>query len=412
MSTASPATMPRRGDQVASHSLPLHCSRRRQTLLRISPHDIDDYLVTGGPTSQPDTSTRVINALEELRGHVEELAGVHHTPQDALASIIQDVQWQSPEEGTLLASVGLGYENGRGDSLAMILKREESDDDEAGWKFHNLLPLGATPGLWQSDFDTVLGRSSQERGLADGSQGQLPVQTPLLGQHDKEERMKTFNATSQTSAPFAAMSETGHGTAFAAAEAAEDDDGQEKKTQHLYTNAEDFWGGWEGEDEHSGDGGAGAGDANSAAAAVEEDDEEDDYWNSYGAQGAPDDDQQGRGAIAAQGSTDLGATTSVTAAPGPALALADVGQTSGRAATDINTHTHTATNEHPPAPTAHRTRRDGHARGLLRSLVGLVQEGPEPVSEEEFLSWARQAFREDQLERGRVTGAEAVGEEG
>lgn len=355
----------------------------------------------------------MIQGLEQLKGHIEQLAAIHSAPQDALASIVRDIRWQVPEEGTLLASLGLSYGDAGGNSLAMILKREEVDD-EIGWRFHNLLPFEAAPGRWQSDLDAALLRS-QGKAPANAQQAEGLVEALLLPQKDREEvqpipRGATFGAASKTAASYPAVPGHRNCDFVAPAENEEAWEGEDRKGQDLYTNAEDFWGGWEGDD---GGGGVGAGGAG-IVAAEDDDDEEDDYWNSYGTQGGPDDGSQtGRpnDDAASTGRT----VTGLPEAPALLPALANVGKNPDQAAASIITRPDTeaeAIEQPRPGPTSHRARRDGHARGLLRSLVGLVQEGPEPVSEDEFLRWAREAFRKNELERGRGRASEAAGGRG
>ncbi|PWN20236.1 hypothetical protein BCV69DRAFT_283114 [Microstroma glucosiphilum] len=372
---------------------------QRHTLLRISPHDHDDYLVTAGPATQPDTSTRVINALEELKGHVEELAGAYSTSQGALDSIIQFVQWQSPEEGILLASVGLSCGSTRTDPLAIILKREDIDD-EVAWRFHNLLPLAAAPGQWYSSLDAALESKPMtaptERRQEQGISGSLSLRQGETEQGQSPSPGAILGSISKTAAVSAAVagSSSCQSITTATTDEAGDEEGKDKKMQYLYTNAEDFWGGWEGDEERP-DGSDVTVEADCAPA--DEAKEEDDYWDSYGTSGVPEDDEQESGGGDPLDSRDLGATGIAR----PAVpASVDAVKPSSHPTTDSSII------EHPPFVRAsHQPPHERHARTLMRSLVGLVQEGPEPVGEEEFLRWAREAFREDQLEREKATRA-------
>lgn len=203
------------------------------------------------PTNNSDAPSRAISALHRLKGQVENISG---TEVDVLEQVVQSIQWNSPEKNELLASVNLGSERGL---LSMVLKQESVPGGRAAWRFHNLLPYGQAPGLWQSTIDAALGVRK-------------PVQ---LAAPPRMEEDHTGRSRASSANTFGGRYET-------ADEGSDVQDDERPRDATTYNTAEDFWGGFDDENN-----GAANGELLSTQQTPEQDEADDEaYWASYEAQ--------------------------------------------------------------------------------------------------------------------------------
>lgn len=248
---------------------------RRHTILSISPYDVEDYLVTAAPSARRDLADEAIANLETLKSHVDQLAGIVATETSAMTEIIRSIKFLSPEKGQLMASVDLGEYDSDPGLVSMVLKREDTPGvagKKVAWKFHNLMPCGAVRGAWVQD-------SKQALAVHDPPKHTSTSETNL-----ERVRSATSVATSKTTDTFATATESRTGPNGNADDS--DDDEESAKQQH-FTEAEDFWGGWddEGQDDKAQPAAPDGKQSNQANT-------EDDYWNSYDAQDPYDESQK------------------------------------------------------------------------------------------------------------------------
>ena len=144
---------------------------RRHQYLKLSPEEVEDYLVTdvysGSSSDSRATATaagRAIKLLGDLISHIEQLnigqSSSSHGDEADYNAIIGRIQYKSPEEGVILAGVEVGDAKqqssggGGGAPLLLLLLQAERDDrtNATRFKYDNLQPAGQVPGPW---YDTL-----------------------------------------------------------------------------------------------------------------------------------------------------------------------------------------------------------------------------------------------------------------
>ncbi|CAO1638456.1 unnamed protein product [Sympodiomycopsis kandeliae] len=266
--------------------------KQRHKILSISPYDIEDYLVTTVSSNKRGLAEEAITNLETLKAHVDQLAGIVATETSAMSGIIRSIKFLSPEKGTLMACVDLGEYDSNPGLVSMILKNEADVNRKQTWKFHNLLPCGASRGSWVENAKDALAphhqpqesAPSQHQSLAPGHADPRFRQTSFNDKSLDRARSHTSTsaATDQTADSYKTSLDSPRGN-DETQNHAEQEDSEQLKPQH-YTDAEDFWGGWDDDEVAKDDG-----DKDQQKA---EEDNEDDYWNSYDAQDPYDESQK------------------------------------------------------------------------------------------------------------------------
>lgn len=191
---------------------------QRHRILDISPEDIEDYLITNTYPTEFSTATRTVELLSLLVSQVEEEADVDQ------ASIIGKIQYKCPEKNVVLVGVELGSKKELASPLLLLLLTVEGDQQEVeSYKYDNLLPLHVVPGPW---FDTMGEATSFEKSSMELSQTlsrAFPEDTPPIIAADDD----PFDPSDRN----------------------RDLDDEAQGNGEYITNADEFWAGFESDEE-------------------------------------------------------------------------------------------------------------------------------------------------------------------
>ncbi|UZJ56625.1 hypothetical protein CBS101457_005945 [Exobasidium rhododendri] len=147
---------------------------RRHRILNISPEEVEDYLVTDAYPSQYKAGSRAMELLRSLAAQIEALE-----ISCPLEEVIGEIQYQSLEEEDVKIKVELGADR----RLVLLLLLEGDRNDRRKFKYDNLLPTDVVPGTW---FDSIEGaiEARKSTSFQDGRRGSS--RTVNDGSHEQE----------------------------------------------------------------------------------------------------------------------------------------------------------------------------------------------------------------------------------
>lgn len=147
-------------------SLTSYDLNRRHQILRLSPEDVEEYLVTDAYQTDYPTGPRTVELLRLLASQVEELAVLDADADVGVSAVVGSIQYKSPERGVILVGVELGDRRQTLSPLLLLLLRLDGDQTESGsFKYDNLLPMHVVPGPWHASIDEA---TSAQKAVADG----------------------------------------------------------------------------------------------------------------------------------------------------------------------------------------------------------------------------------------------------
>lgn len=210
----------------------------RHSMLSITSEDADQYLVTAhtAHSQDEDVGTKVISLLDQIRSLAEGLGQENDDENGGAIKLVGKVLFSEPEKGKILASVELGDQDetssNKSSLLSLHLKHETSEESSTGsdrkgykivpnWKYDNLLPSTSTASTgqqWSSTFP------------------------------------ETSSTTMLTSSNADNLTVDSYDTAGSAGFESARDDSDEATEEasrpgEYHTNADDFWGGYDEEED-------------------------------------------------------------------------------------------------------------------------------------------------------------------
>ena len=273
-------------------SLTSYDVNRRHQILRLSPEDVEEYLVTDAYQTDYPTGPRTVELLRLLASQVEQLAVLD--ADEGVSAVVGRIQYKSPERGLILVGVELGDRRQTSSPLLLLLLRLEGVQTESGsFKYDNLLPMHVVPGPWHASIDEA---TSAQKAVADGglrrAQSEVSEHTAGASTGSFKTAMSSYDPSLASSRPMSLDSSTRNAAASSddntyvvhqtdnKAGANEEDAGDPE----YITDPAEFWADVENDsedgkkslDEHSG-----REEESDAAKQKQAQEQEDRYWSMY-----------------------------------------------------------------------------------------------------------------------------------